>query len=105
MIETKEDAIAKLKEMIQPGDTIYTIVKHVSKSRQSRAISFYVVDSSRNILVIDYYMSLVLEVPFDKKNQGLKIQGDGMDMCWHTVTNLSHLIFNDEKALHEKNLG
>jgi hypothetical protein len=34
----RDEAIAKLREWIKPGDTVYTILDHVSSSGMSRAI-------------------------------------------------------------------
>lgn len=36
-------AIAKFRELVEPGDTLYTILRHVSRSGMQRSISVVVI--------------------------------------------------------------
>lgn len=36
---TKDEARKRLKEVLKPGDTVYTILRHVSRSGMTRHIS------------------------------------------------------------------
>lgn len=36
--QEREEAVAQLRKMLKPGDTVHTILRHVSKSGMSRRI-------------------------------------------------------------------
>lgn len=40
-IAEREESLSYLRNHIKPGDTVYAIVRSVSKSRMSRKISFF----------------------------------------------------------------
>lgn len=83
-----QNAKNKLIGLLQETDTIYTVLRSVSKSGLSRSISFYVVDNNKEIININYYISVLLNYKFDKTHFGLKIKGGGMDMGFHVVHTL-----------------
>jgi hypothetical protein len=86
-----ENAKDKLISLLQETDIIYTVLRSVSKSGLSRSISFYVVDNNKEIININYYISVLLGYKFDKTHFGLiglKVKGGGMDMGFHVVHTL-----------------
>lgn len=110
------DAIAELRTMLRPGDTVFTNLKHVSKSGMMRIIQPIImqVDIDRLVKSHDYqhapvrYTNLsdgeinrryigwlvakALEEPSDG-DQGVKMGGAGMDMGFALVYALSHKLF------------
>jgi hypothetical protein len=103
--EEKATALKNLKRALKPGQTIYFVVTHVSKSGMQRSIEFYIPcfdkvwDTSRNkgfggytrrlaISRITWEMSRVLGYRIDQKNGGIIVGGCGMDMGFHCVYTL-----------------
>lgn len=96
---TKEKAIEELKEVVKEGDTIYTILRHVSKSGLTRDISLIVIKDNRP-LCIDYWASIALDLPL--KNNGIRVSGAGMDMGFALVYDLSYALYTDGYKLNWK---
>lgn len=92
--EQKAEALAQLHEWLQPGDKVYSLVTHVSRSGMSRSIKFFIARANE-IISLDWYLVRVLGLPFDRNNGGLKVSGCGMDMCFHTVYNLGRAMWPD----------
>lgn len=90
----RQEAIEKLKEWIKPGDTIYTTVKHVSRSGMMRVIDVHLIENNEPHW-ISYLVSKVLEWGFDEKKEGVRVSGCGMDMGFHLVYTLSSILFRD----------
>lgn len=88
-VERKADAAKYLKELLKPGDTVQTIIRHVSRSGMMRHIS--AVFNSQDIT---WYVAQVME---DKRadDGGIKCGGCGMDMGFNLVYNLSRTLFCD----------
>ena len=99
-ISQKEQTQAKerLADCLKPGDTIYTILRHVSQSGMMRHISLYVFRDNKPVY-LDYNVSQLLGCPLAKR-EGLKRSGCGMDMGFDLVYSLSHAIFGDGYELH-----
>lgn len=93
-------AIEELKRIIKPEDTIFSVLRSVSRSGMSRDISFFVFDKeSCQPLMIDYLIAKVFRLP-RSKNEGIKIHGCGMDMGYHIVNSLSIVLFCPDKYEH-----
>ena len=84
----KEEAIKVLRDELRPGDTINTILRHVSRSGMSRSISLFNGDQD-----ITYFSALAMGDKIDQKNGGIKITGSGMDMGFALVYNLGWALF------------
>jgi hypothetical protein len=83
----------RLREMVKPGDTVYTKLDHVSRSGMYRVITLYVmIDNEPNN--INWSASQLLE-GYDTRHEGCKASGCGMDMGFHLVYNLSYSLFGD----------
>lgn len=108
------EALARLREWLKPSDTVYTLVTHVSGSGMSRAIRFIVpVVTARScdchsfpetephfigkptvdFIHPNHAIATVLGLRFHTRRghqtDSLVVHGCGMDMCWHTVEQLS----------------
>ena len=86
------DAIKRLREWLKPGDTVYTVLRHVSYSGMSREISLHMVEPDGRI---SWLSGLAARAMGDKlgKRDGIKVGGCGMDMGFHLVYNLGRTLF------------
>lgn len=125
----RDEAITKLREWIKPGDTVYTILDHVSSSGMSRAIRVVVPYTRYRCQTCGYAFEMnyapkrcdhngcngqtfttevdhihpnysigkALELRHWKRNgreqDALMIGGCGMDMGFHLVYELSHVLY------------
>lgn len=123
--QEQAEAIAQLREWIRPGDTVYTILDHVSASGMSRAIrvclpyvrpsddqepSDRVDDSQRytdlnraiDFIHPNYAVGKALGLRHWKRNgreqDALVVGGCGMDMGFHLVYELSHLLYGSRRC-------
>lgn len=80
--EEKEAALAILKQW--RGHRLLAIVNSVSRSGMSRRIEFYGAEKGE-ISRIGYYMSKILEWPYNVDKGGFLVSGCGMDMIFHTL--------------------
>jgi hypothetical protein len=94
--QERQEAIDHLREMIKPGNTVHTILKHVSRSGMTRGIDVYFLKDSEPIW-ITAYVGKAIDQPqpadYWRKSLGLKIGGCGMDMGFHVVENLSYALY------------
>ena len=90
--EQQANAVAKLREMLNPGDTVYTILRHRSRSGMSRRISTVAVIGGR-IADLDYLVARALDYRVHRDG-GLIVGGCGMDMGFHVVYNLARVLFS-----------
>lgn len=92
----RADALAKLREVLSPGDTVHTILRHVSRSGMMRHISLVIVDPRDGALFdITWLAAKALQEPVDRSSGGIKVGGCGMDMGYHLVYHLSYTLFPD----------
>lgn len=104
----RDAAIARLRDWIKPGDTVYTILESVSRSGMSREIRVLVPyqnapeDVARGRLPIDFIhpnhaVSQALGIRQGKRD-GLIVGGCGMDMGFHLVYELSATLYGSGYA-------
>ena len=96
------EAIEHLREILKPGDTVHTILRHVSRSGMSRSISCIILDKD-GPHEIDWLVRRALDMKFDRTNGGLKVGGCGMDMGFSLVYNLSRMLFQGRFPCAGKN--
>ena len=84
----------KLLEMLKPGDTVYTILRHVSRSGMSRVIDLVII-SDGEPFSISPWAAKVAGNRMDLDRWGIKIGGTGMDMGFALVYELSYALFKD----------
>ncbi len=90
----------QLLELLSPGDTVYTVLRNVSRSGMSRSISLYVFKDNEPRMM-DYAASILLDHKLDK-HEGVKIGGCGMDMGFALVYALSRVLYGDGYALKHR---
>lgn len=103
--QERADAVSQLREWIKPGDTVYTILDHVSASGMSRAIRVVLLEceDGRAIdLHPNYAVGQALDLRHWKRQgreQGALVMGGcGMDMGFALVYNLSHTLYGNGYA-------
>ena len=90
----RDEARARVRELVKPGDTIWTTVKHVSRSGMQRSISCYVIHHNEPRW-IDSLICEATGFSFDKAREAVRVNGCGMDMGFHIVYELSYALFKD----------
>ena len=89
----RQEAIERLREFIKPGDTVYTVLRHVSRSGMMRHIDCYVMEDNEP-RYISYNVALATDNPATDGG-AVKIGGCGMDMGFALVYDLSATLFPD----------
>lgn len=84
-------AAKELRELLSPGDMIYTKLVHVSRSGMYRVIDCYVIRSNEPRR-ISWSVAQLTE-GYDRRHEGVKASGCGMDMGFHVVYSLSRTLF------------
>lgn len=97
----REEALARLREMVKPGDTLHTVLRHVSRSGMSRGIDVYRIEGG-DAHWLSRLVAKAAGFPFDEKRKCLKVGGCGMNMGFHVVYELSsHLYPNGHECSGE----
>ena len=78
-----------LRSILKPGDTVHTILRHVSRSGMMREIS--VIGPSNEDITWD--VMHVGGYRRSDKSGGLRVSGCGMDMGFHVVYNLGYALW------------
>lgn len=84
----RAEAIERLRKVMPPGTTVYTILRHVSRSGMMRHIS---VKTGLEVQH-DWDVALVTGLRL-APYEGIKVAGAGMDMGFHLVYSLSHTLY------------
>ena len=95
-----QEAFERLRGWIKPGDTVYTILDHVSRSGMCRHIRVQLIqckpgESEPLILHPNHAVSRVLGYSQTRRD-GLVVGGCGMDMGFHIVHSLGYALFGRE---------
>ena len=97
--QDRAEAIDRLRGMIKPGDKVYTILRHVSKSGMSRDISL-LIDANcgtgeRALYNITYLAARALDDRLIESggSHAIRIGGCGMDMGFNLVYCLGRKLF------------
>lgn len=96
--QEKQEAIARLRELVKPGDAVYTILRHVSRSGMRRVIDVVVLTKD-GPLSVGYLFARALGARFDRDRGGVVVGGCGMDMGFHLVYEGSYRIFDEDPRL------
>ena len=90
--QERDEAIAELRKWLKPGDTVHTILRHVSRSGMQREISPIIHDAD-GPNDVGYLAAPALGDRIGNKHGGIIMGGCGMDMGFALVYNLSHVLF------------
>jgi hypothetical protein len=104
----RAEAIARMHEWVKPGDTVYTILRHVSRSGMQREIGIVLLLSEERRQDVDtrhggrtpvdlhpnYAVAEIIGARVGK-HDGVIVGGCGMDMGFHVVYTLSRYLYPD----------
>lgn len=93
---------AEMKTYLPPGTTVYTDLKHVSRSGMLRIIKVYI-NTPEGIRDISYHVATVLNTTLEPKYGGIKRTGCGMDMGFDLIYNLSYELYPNGYTCPGKN--
>lgn len=97
----KAEQMARLRDWIKPGDTVYTVLRDVSRSGMSRTISLVIIKDGE-ALHPNYAAATVLDRRVKSGfNDGIVCQGGGMDMGFELVYNLSRVLYPEYQCTGE----
>ena len=92
------EAIEYLRGILPPGSTVYTVLRHVSRSGMYRSIDLYVLDVDEHghpgRRWISSYAARACGWKLDKRD-AIGAGGCGMDMGFHLVSTLSRVLYPD----------
>jgi hypothetical protein len=91
-VAEQEEARASLREMLPPGSTVYTTIQHVSRSGMRRAVKT-LIRTDDGIWDASYMVARAIGWRVDDVHGGIKVDGCGMDMAFHTVYVLSSSLY------------
>jgi hypothetical protein len=91
----REAATLTLDGILEPGDRVTTVLRHVSRSGMSRSITLMIGDENGDPWDISPYVARAGVGTFDRNHGGVKIGGAGMDMGFALVYNLGRTLYPD----------
>lgn len=92
-----DEAKAALRKILKPGDTVHTILDHVSSSGMSRDIRVVILRDGE-ALHPNHSVSVVLGLSRAKRGDGMRVGGYGMDMGFHIVHSLGYALYGAEAS-------
>ncbi len=103
--EQQAESLEFLRGLLTPGDTVHTILRHVSRSGMSRRISTIYIKAAKPGDIAEQWnaepyditpgVARVLELPYNYNQEGMRIDGCGMDMGFEIVYQLGRQLFPD----------
>lgn len=94
-------AIENLRNYLKPEQCVYTKLNHVSRSGMKRVIDLYAVNGGE-LIRITWNAAAAIDASYDRKKEGLVMNGCGMDMGFAAVYDLSHALFGNGYAIHHR---
>jgi hypothetical protein len=92
----REYAIKQLRGLLSEGDTVWTVLRHVSASGMMRHIDVYAIRENEP----RYLSSFAADaLEWRMAERGIKVSGCGMDMGFHLVDSLGHAL---KLKLHQR---
>ena len=88
----RQEAADKLRELVKPGDTVYTVLRHVSRSGMMRVIDPVLIRPDGPFSLAGW-AAVLTDSPLDRDRWGVKMGGCGMDMGFSLVYEISHALF------------
>jgi|SRR5581483_6570102 len=98
--DKKQESINELRKIVQPGDTVYTKMIHVSRSGMSRVLDVYLIKDNTP-LRITRRVAEAIGARYSRKHEGVVMGGCGMDMGFQAVYLLGRVLFPDFRCLGE----
>jgi len=92
--ETQAKACERLRELLKPGDTVYTILRHRARSGMFRVIAPVVIVNG-DPLCPCWLVADAIGAKVHREHEGISMGGCGMDMGFHLVHNLGYALWRD----------
>ncbi len=92
-IAERDEARARLREMLPPGSKVHTIMRHVSRSGMMRHIDVYALNADGKTYLSGYVAKAIDARRTDRGE--IKMGGCGMDMGFAIVNELSYALYPD----------
>lgn len=90
----KEEACERLRAYLaKPGRFLYSI-PHVARSGMSRVIRIHYMTENGALYYLSRNIATAVGWPYDRKHEGIRVRGCGMDMVFHTLYTLSGTLYN-----------
>ena len=84
----------RLLSLLNPGDTVYGVVRSVSRSGMSRRIDFYCIEDGE-LRWLTPFIGDLCGYSHSYERSGLRVDGCGMDMIFAVVYDLGHKLWPD----------
>ena len=97
MSKSDMEAVERLRNWLKPGDTVYTMVVHRSRSGMQRSIKAYYMEDNKPRF-LSYNVAKALGWRFDDDREAVIVSGCGMDMGFHLVYELAQTLWPDGYA-------
>ncbi len=92
--EEQREAIEELRALFPAGSTVHTVLRHVSGSGMSRAIS--VVTCKDGVpRDVSHLVAKATGDKLDPRHRGIRVGGCGMDMGFHLIYGLARTLYRD----------
>lgn len=98
--QERDDAIARLSEILQPGDTVYTVLRHRARSGMYRTLDVYFFEPcpERGPRAVEKYRLTALVAKacgyrYDQRHEAIGVKGCGFDAGHDVVYNLTMTLF------------
>lgn len=90
----RQESIEWLRDVLKPGDTVYCVLRHVSRSGMMRHIDFYqLCNGKAEPRWLSWHIARALDMRTAEPMGSLKVGGCGMDMGFHVVYNLAATLY------------
>lgn len=86
------EAREQLAKHLKPGDTVYTILRHVSRSGMMRVVSLVQITDGEP-WEISGLVAKAVGYPLDRNSFGVRVGGCGTDVGFDAVYNLSRVLW------------
>lgn len=96
----KQEAIERLRQWVEPGDTVYTILRSVSRSGMNRKIGIVLLKQSDNGELVDLHPNHAVSKACGYRLMtgawgAISVNGAGMDMGFDVVYNIGRALWPD----------
>lgn len=91
--KARQEVLTELHKMLKPGDTVMTVLRHVSSSGMSRNISLFAMVKNHkgetHLRNLDWLAAQALDMKLAENTAGIRTGGVGMDMGFKLVYDLA----------------
>lgn len=91
--QERADAMRSIKSWrLKPGETVYTSLKHCSRSGMYRVIDVFIMRKNKPIR-LSWNVAKAIGFSYDRRHEGIGVGGCGMDMGFHVVYKLGSCLW------------